>query len=109
MAYDLVLADEIRHALAGEDGLSEKRMFGGLSFLVGGNLAVAVRGDGLLVRVGADAADELARTTAASLAVMGARTMAGWLDVPAAALSSEQELAAWVRRGVAWARTLPAK
>ena len=109
MAYDLALADEIRHALAGEDGLSEKRMFGGLSFLVGGNLAVAVRDDGLLVRVGADAADELARTTAASLAVMGARTMAGWLDVPANALGSEPELAAWVRRGVAWARTLPAK
>ncbi|MFI2487127.1 TfoX/Sxy family protein [Promicromonospora kroppenstedtii] len=109
MAYDLVLADEIRHALAGEDGLSEKRMFGGLSFLVGGNLAVAVRGDGLLVRVGADAADELARTTAASRAVMGARTMAGWLDVPADALGSEAELTAWVRRGVAWARTLAAR
>jgi len=109
MAYDLELADEIRHALAGEDGLSERRMFGGLSFLVGGNLAVAVRGDGLLVRVGADAADELARTTAASLAVMGARTMAGWLDVPAGAIGSERELAVWVRRGVAWARTLPAK
>ncbi|MFE7508029.1 TfoX/Sxy family protein [Promicromonospora sp. NPDC057488] len=109
MAYDLVLADEIRHALAGEDGLSEKRMFGGLSFLVGGNLAVAVRGDGLLVRVGPDAAAELARTTAASQAVMGARVMAGWLDVPATALGSEPELATWVRRGVTWARTLPTK
>ncbi|MFD6446583.1 TfoX/Sxy family protein [Promicromonospora sp. NPDC060204] len=109
MAYDRVLADEIRHALAGEDGLSEKHMFGGLSFLVGGNLAVAVRDDGLLVRVGADAAEELARTTAAGRAVMGARTMAGWLEVPAAAVATEAELSAWVRRGVGFARSLPAK
>lgn len=109
MAYDLALADEIRHALAGEDGLSERRMFGGLSFLVDGNLAVAVRGDGLLVRVGAHGADELARTTAADHAVMGARTMAGWLEVPADALGSEAELAAWVRRGMDFARSLPPK
>ncbi|WP_285101694.1 TfoX/Sxy family protein [Promicromonospora sp. MEB111] len=108
MAYDLELADEIRHALAGEDGLSERRMFGGLSFLVGGNLAVAVRGDGLLVRVGADDAEKLARTTAAQRAVMGARVMAGWLDVPADAVATEAELGTWVRRGVSWARTLPA-
>lgn len=109
MVYDPVLADEIRGVLADADDLSERRMFGGLSFLVGGNLAVAVRGDGLLVRVGADAAGELARTTAATQAVMGARVMAGWLDVPASALGSEPELATWVRRGVSWARTLPAE
>ncbi|WP_423462728.1 TfoX/Sxy family protein [Promicromonospora sp. MS192] len=109
MAYDQTLADEVRHALAGEPGLSEKRMFGGLSFLVDGTLAVAVRGDGLLVRVGADAAEELADTTAARRAVMGARTMAGWLDVPADALGSEAGLTTWVRRGLTWARALPTR
>lgn len=109
MAYDPALADEIRHALAGEDGLSEKRMFGGLSFLVGGNLAVAVGSDGILVRVGTDAAEELERTTAATRAVMGARVMKGWLDVGIDGLGTETELAAWVRRGVDHARSLPPK
>ena len=82
MAYDLALADEIRTVLDGAPEVTERRMFGGLSFLVNGNLAVAVRGsEGILVRVGPDAAEELERTTAATRAVMGARVMAGWLEV----------------------------
>jgi TfoX/Sxy family transcriptional regulator of competence genes len=85
-------------------------MFGGLSFLVGGNLAVAVLGaGGILVRVGADAVGELERTTPATQAVMGERTMTGWLQVDADALGTEAELAAWVRRGVSHARSLPPK
>jgi len=110
MAYDLALADEIRSVLDGDPGITERRMFGGLSFLVDGNLAVAVRGsEGILVRVGADAAEELERSTAASRAVMGARVMAGWLDVGTGALGTEAELATWVRRGVDHARSLPPK
>lgn len=110
MAYDLALADEIRSVLDGDPGITERRMFGGLSFLVDGNLAVAVRGsEGILVRVGADAAEELERSTAASRAVMGARVMAGWLDVGTDALGTEAELATWVRRGVDHARSLPPK
>ncbi|WP_369370466.1 TfoX/Sxy family protein [Promicromonospora sp. Populi] len=112
MVYDPVLADEIRSVL-GDDPeltLTERRMFGGLSFLINGNLAVAVHGsDGILVRVGADAAEELAGTTAATRAVMGARVMKGWLEVGAEHLGVESELSVWVRRGVDYARSLPPK
>ena len=110
MAYDLALADEIRTVLDGDPRVTERRMFGGLSFLVNGNLAVAVRGsEGILVRVGPDAAERLERTTTATRAVMGARVMAGWLSVGPAGLGTEEELAAWVRRGVDHARSLPPK
>jgi TfoX/Sxy family transcriptional regulator of competence genes len=110
MAYDLALADEIRSVLDSEPEITERRMFGGLSFLVNGNLAVAVRGsDGILVRVGTDDADELVRTTTAARAVMGARVMKGWLAVGPDSLGTEAELSAWVRRGVDYARSLPPK
>ena len=110
MAYDLALADEIRSVLDGDPQITERRMFGGLSFLVNGNLAVAVRGsEGILVRVGPDAAEELERTTTATRAVMGARVMASWLAVGPDGLGTEAELAAWVRRGVDHARSLPPK
>lgn len=110
MAYDLALADEIRTVLDGAPEVTERRMFGGLSFMVNGNLAVAVRGsEGILVRVGPDAAEELERTTAATRAVMGARVMAGWLSVGPDDLGTEEELAGWVRRGVDHASSLPPK
>lgn len=110
MAYDLALADEIRSVLDGDRRITEQRMFGGLSFLVNGNLAVAVRGsEGILVRVGTDAADELVRTAAATRAVMGTRVMAGWLQVGTDDLGTEEELAGWVRRGVEHASSLPPK
>jgi TfoX/Sxy family transcriptional regulator of competence genes len=110
MAYDLALADEIRSVLDGEPDLTERRMFGGLAFLVNGHLAVGVQGlDGIIVRVGADAAEELVRATAATRAMMGARVMTGWLDVGADSLGTEAELSAWVRRGVDYARSLPPK
>ncbi|MEU4386125.1 TfoX/Sxy family protein [Promicromonospora sp. NPDC023805] len=110
MAYDLALADEIRSALDGAPDVTERRMFGGLSFMINGNLAVAVRGsEGILVRVGPDAAEELERTTAATRAVMGARVMAGWLAIRPDALGTEDELAGWVRRGVDHACSLPPK
>jgi TfoX/Sxy family transcriptional regulator of competence genes len=109
MAYDLALADEIRSVLDGEPDLTERRMFGGLAFLVNGHLAVGVRGSGIIVRVGADAAEELVRTTVATRAMMGARVMTGWLDVGADSLGTEAELASWVRRGVGYARSLPPK
>lgn len=110
MAYDLALADEIRSVLDGTPEITERRMFGGLSFLVNGNLAVAIRGsEGILVRVGTEAAEELERTTAATRAVMGARVMAGWLAVGPDDLGTEADLSAWVRRGVDHARSLPPK
>lgn len=110
MAYDLALADEIRTVLDGAPEVTERRMFGGLSFMVNGNLAVAVRGsEGILVRVGPEAAEELERTTTAARAVMGARVMAGWLAIGQDGLGTEEDLAEWVRRGVDHARSLPPK
>lgn len=109
MPYDHDLADRVRELVATEQGLDEKRMFGGLSFLVNGNMSVAVSGKGgLLVRVGPqDAAgllDDHVQT-----AVMGSREMRGWLRVDAAVLDDDTRLAEWVARGVAYARSLPAK
>lgn len=111
MAYDEELADRIR-LLAAADGsaLSEKRMFGGLAFLVGGNLAIAASGQGgVLVRVDPAESDELVRTTPATVAVMRGRAMPGWLRVASADLEDDAQLAPWVRRGVAHAASLPPK
>ena len=102
MAYDEALAARIR-ALVPD--AAEKKMFGGLAFLVGGNMAVAASGQGgLLVRVDPDESDELVATTSAELMEMGGRSMRGWLRVPAA-----DDVEQWVERGVAYARTLPPK
>jgi TfoX/Sxy family transcriptional regulator of competence genes len=109
MAYDLELADRVRELVATEDGVLEKRMFGGLSFLVNGNMSVAVSGrGGLLVRVGSDHAPDLVEPHAQP-AIMGSREMHGWLHVDAEALGDDRVLAEWVGRGVAYARALPAK
>ena len=110
MAYDEELATRIRELLADEPGVTEKKMFGGLSFLVGGNMAVAASGQGgLLVRLDPAESDELVRTTGASLMEMRGRSMRGWLRVGGEELSSAAELSEWVERGVAFARSLPAK
>jgi TfoX/Sxy family transcriptional regulator of competence genes len=110
MAYDEELADRIRELVAGEKHLTEKKMFGGLAFLVGGNMAVAASGQGgILVRVDPDATDKLVSTTKAERMVMRGRAMDGWLRVDAAAVKQRRSLAAWVDRGVSYARTLPPK
>jgi TfoX/Sxy family transcriptional regulator of competence genes len=105
MAYDEELAETIRGLLADAPNVTEKKMFGGLAFLVGGNMAVAASGQGgLLVRVDPDDGAELVRTTRAEMMEMRGRTMAGWLRVPAG-----DDVEEWVQRGLAYARTLPAK
>jgi TfoX/Sxy family transcriptional regulator of competence genes len=110
MAYDEALAGRIRDLLGGAPGVTEKAMFGGLAFLVGGNMAVASSGQGgILVRVDPAESDDLVATTAASVAVMRGRPMAGWLRVAAEDLATDRELAPWVERGAAYARSLPAK
>jgi TfoX/Sxy family transcriptional regulator of competence genes len=110
MAYDEALADRVRELIAGEPGLTEKKMFGGLAFLVGGNMAVAASGQGgILVRVDPAESDVLVATTSAEVAVMRDRPMAGWLRVASEHLGTEPELRAWVERGAAYARSLPAK
>lgn len=110
MAYDEQLAERIRRMVDGEQGLTEKRMFGGLAFLVGGNMAVAASGQGgVLVRVDPAQSDGLVASTDAYVAVMRGQPMAGWLRVDPDHLRTKPELAKWVKLGVAYARSLPAK
>jgi hypothetical protein len=108
MSIDAELADRIRDLLTGSPGVTEQKMFGGLAFLIGGNLALACSDRGLLVRVGPDeVADVIARTNG-ELAVMGNRRMKGWVRVPPGDQMVER-LADWVELGAGYARALPAK
>ncbi len=110
MAYDEQLAQRLRLLVADEDGVSEQRMFGGLAFLVNGNMAVAASGQGgVLVRVDPEQSEDLVRTTPAEPMEMRGRTMAGWLRLDAADVADDGDLAAWAERGVAFARSLPPK
>ena len=110
MAYDEDLADRIRELVDDESGVTEKRMFGGLAFLVDGNLAIAASGQGgTLVRVGPDRSDELVASTQATVAIMRGRPMTGWLRVASEHLRTKRQLAKWVRIGVTFARSLPPK
>jgi TfoX/Sxy family transcriptional regulator of competence genes len=110
MVYDVKLADRIRACLGSEDGLTEKPMFGGLAFLINGNMAIAASGQGgVLVRVDPEQSDELVRTTSATVAVMRGRAMPGWLRVATEDLGTARQLGKWVRLGADYAATLPAK
>jgi TfoX/Sxy family transcriptional regulator of competence genes len=110
MAYDERLADRIREQLVGEVGLTEKRMFGGLAFLINGNMAVSASSQGgLLLRVDPAQTEQLAGEPHAQRFVMRGREMDGWLRVETDGIDSDAEFARWVRRGVAYARTLPPK
>ena len=110
MAYDEELAERVRALVADVPAVEEKRMFGGLGFIVAGNMAVGASGQGgLLVRVDPAESDALAETTPAYPMEMRGRSMAGWLRVDSADVEGDDELARWVDRGVAYARSLPPK
>jgi TfoX/Sxy family transcriptional regulator of competence genes len=109
MAQDDELAHRVRELLGEQDGLSEQRMFGGLAFLLDGNMAVAVSTRGLLVRVGPDGAQAALAKPGAEEMKMGQRAMRGWVRVAADALRSKRQLAPWVSAGVGFARTLAPK
>lgn len=110
MAYDEQLAARIRTLVTDEPGLTEQRMFGGLAFLVGGNMAVAASGQGgALVRVDPAESDALVAETPAELMEMRGRGMTGWLRVAPEHLEADDALAEWVARGTAYARSLPPK
>lgn len=110
MAYDEELAARIRGTLDGEPGLTEKKMFGGLAFLVGGNMAAAANSAGaLMVRVDPARSDQLSARPGARLVEMRGRPMRGWVHVDAAAVADDASLAAWLELGVAYARSLPPK
>jgi TfoX/Sxy family transcriptional regulator of competence genes len=110
MAYDEELAERIRALLGDRSGVTEQKMFGGLAFLVGGNMAIAASGQGgILVRVDPDGSDELVATTPAEPMEMRGRSMVGWLRVDAADAADDGALAEWVGRGTAYAASLPPK
>ena len=110
MAYDEDLANRIRELLATEAGVTEKRMFGGLAFLIGGNMSVSASGrGGLLLRCDPAETEALLRRSHAHPFEMRGRVMDGWLRVDAEGLRTKRELKPWVTRGVAYARSLPVK
>ena len=110
MAYDEDLAARIRELLAEEPGVTEQKMFGGLAFLVGGNMAVAAsRQGGLLVRVDPAKSDAVIASTTAHPMEMRGRAMQGWLRVDEGEVRTKRQLVKWAGMGVTYARTLPAK
>jgi hypothetical protein len=110
VAYDEDLANRIRELTAGEAGVTEKKMFGGLAFLIGGNMAVAASGQGgLLVRVAPDQTGELVADPHAAPMVMRGREMQGWLRVDDEGVRTMGQLEPWVTRGVTYARSLSPK
>jgi hypothetical protein len=107
VAYDEELAAKIRGLVAGEPGLTEQKMFGGLAFLIGGNMSVAASGQGgMLVRADPDRGDELVAEGDAQLMEMRGREMRGWLRVDP---GDDEDLRRWVEVGTGYARSLPAK
>jgi len=110
MAYDEVLAERIRELAGDRPDVREQKMFGGLAFLIGGNMAVAASGQGgLLVRVDPAQSDKLVASTEARPMEMSGRQMRGWLRVDAEDVSTKRQLATWVELGTAYAGSLPAK
>ena len=109
MAYDEALADDIRARIGDHPGLTEKEMFGGIAFMVNGNMAVGVSRDQLMVRVGKDAHDEVVALRGARIFDLSARPMRGWLVVAPEGFTTDSDLNAWIDRGVAFAQSLPHK
>jgi hypothetical protein len=110
MAYDEDLANRIRELVADEPGLTEKKMFGGLAFLIAGNMSVSASGQGgLLLRVDPGQTDSLRAKPYAEPFVMRGREMDGWLRVDAEGVRTKRQLERWVRLGVDYARSLPPK
>lgn len=110
MAYDEDLANRLRDLLAGEEAVSEKKMFGGLAFLVHGHLAVSASSNGrLLARIGPGAMDAALERPHVHPMRMRGRSMDGWITVATEGLSTKRALAAWVGRSVSFVKALPPK
>jgi hypothetical protein len=110
MAYDEALARRIRDLIGPDPELTEKKMFGGLAFLIRGHMAISASGQGgALVRVAPERTDDLVTTTPATVAVMQGREMPGWLRVGAEHVDTDEELSPWVEMCIGYARSLPPK
>jgi TfoX/Sxy family transcriptional regulator of competence genes len=110
MAYDVELADRIRAVVQAEPGLTERRMFGGLAFLIQGNMAVSASSQGgLLLRIDPAETESLISEPHVRRFEMRGRKMDGWLRVDAEAVETDDDLQGWIRHGVTYARSLPSK
>lgn len=109
MAYSSGLADDIRMRVGSHPGVTEKEMFGGIAFMIYGNMAVGVTGDELMVRVGKEAHDQAVSLPGARIFDMAARPMKGWIAVSPDGFATDSQLDAWVDQGVAFAESLPPK
>ena len=109
MAYDKELAERVAQRLGGEPDLTEKRMFGGLAFLLGGQMAVAAIENGVMLRIDPDQREALIADPRVGPMVMQGRELAGWLTVELDAATPDAELDRWLAIGVAYVRTLPPK
>ena len=109
MAYDEALAERVRAGVAGVDGVAEKRMFGGLAFLVNGNMAVGVHGDDLIVRLAPEETDAALAEEHVRVFDMTGRPLKGWVLVGKGAIADEEGLGTWVTRAVDFAESLPPK
>jgi len=109
MAYDEGLAQRLRDALVDEHALSERRMFGGVAFMLDGNMALGVSGDELMVRAGPDRFDEALARSPARIFDLSGRPMKGWVLVAPDGTADDGDLAGWLELGVSFARSLPPK
>ena len=109
MAYDEGLATRLRGLIGGESGLAEKKMFGGLAMLLDGNMAVGVHGEDLIVRTDPGQQEQLLTEPGARVIDLTGRPMKGWLLIEGDGCAEDADLRRWVDRGVAYARSLPAK
>jgi len=109
MAFDEKLADRVRRQVGKRGGLSEKKMFGGLAFLVHGNMSCGIHGSELIVRIDPETTESALSEPGTRIFDMTGRPMKGWLLVGAAGLKDETALAKWVRRGLDYAASLPKK
>jgi TfoX/Sxy family transcriptional regulator of competence genes len=110
MAYDEDLANRLRELLADEDGITEKKMFGGLAFLLHGHMTVSASGKGgVLARIDPDDTEAALKRPHVTKMVMGGRSMDGWIRVAPEGVRTKRQLEAWVRRSLAFVKTLPPK
>ncbi len=109
MAYDLTLAERVRKSLQRQSGLSEKKMFGGIGFLLNGNMCCGVLGNEMIVRLGPEEAAKALQKTDTRVFDFSGRPMKGWIFVHAKGVTTDTRLNSWVDKAVKYARSFPAK
>lgn len=110
MSYDEGLAEKVRNSLKGKKGIAEKKLFGGVAFLLNGNMAIGVNKNDLIVRVDAEDHDQLvSQKHVRTFDLSGGRPMKGWLLVAPSGVKAEKDLKAWIQQGIDFAGSLPKK